>query len=94
MKQKPRTRLQRGCLIALAAMAVLFSVLMGISKSNPGVYFRDTRLKVASLEDRTVYTGKMDGQAFAITVRPGPGRLTYVETAAGETDFCCSWPSC
>lgn len=75
------TRYQKILLAALAGMLVLFSVLMAVFRSGPGVLFEESLLEIAG---EGVYTGRVMGEPVAITVtRPSDSRAV-VEFAIGD----------
>lgn len=79
-----RTRLQKIILLLLAAMAVLFGVLTGVSRAHRGVLFEETLLDVAASPEQTVYSGKAHGDQVTITVTPAGGSVTTVEFVIGD----------
>lgn len=85
-----RIRTRKLVLLALAAMTLLFGVLTGISRTQKGVLFKDTLLKVSAAEGRTVYTGKAHGETVTITVTSDGGAVTTVEYVIGALfhDIC------
>ena len=70
-------KFQKIMLCILAAMVVLFTILMGMSRSKPGVYFHDSLLKVHGTAESGSYHGKSHGEIVNIVV----GRES--ETAIG-----------
>ena len=70
-------KFQKIMLCILAAMAVLFTILMGMSRSKPGVYFHDALLSVHGTAESGSYHGKSHGEIVNIVV----GRES--ETAIG-----------
>ena len=85
--EEPRTRLQKIVLIAMAAMAVIFTVQMFVSHLFfRGVRFQDTLLRAEETAEGAVYTGKAWGLPVRIRVTPGDGNVTEIDYQAGE-DF-------
>ena len=82
--EEPRTRLQKIVLIALAAMAVIFTVQMFISHLFfRGVQFQDTLLRAEETAEGAVYTGKAYGLPVSIRVTPGDGNVTEIDYQVG-----------
>jgi len=73
-----RTRFQNVILIILAAMVVVFGVLTGIVRSQKGVLFNETLLKVEQTVDGTVYAGSIQGVPTRITVAKVSETVTEV----------------
>lgn len=65
---KDLSKLQKGVLVTLLAMTVLFAVLTGIVRSHKGVQFGDALLRVEETEEATVYTGKVYGDNVTVSV--------------------------
>ena len=85
--EAPMTRLQKIVLMALAAMAVIFTAQMFISHlCFQGVQFQDTLLRAEETAEGAVYTGKAWGLPVRIRVTPGDGNVTEVDYQVGE-DF-------
>ena len=51
------TRFQKILLAVLAAILVLFSVLMALFRTHPGVLFEESLLKIEERDGQTVYSG-------------------------------------
>jgi len=73
-----RTRLQKGVLIVLAALAVVFCVLMLCSRLHPGVVFDGTLLRLQEADGGTTYTGKLHGEQVSVSVVRESGAVTTV----------------
>lgn len=65
------SKLQKGILTALLAMTVLFAVLTGVVRSQKGVQFGDTLLRIEGMEEATVYTGTIRREPVTIRVPKG-----------------------
>ena len=76
------SKLQKGILMALLAMTVLVAVLTGVVRSQKGVLFRETLLKVEQSAQGTVYEGSIQGVPVRITVTPEGETVTTVEYQA------------
>jgi len=76
------SKLQKGILMTLLAMTVLFAVLTGVVRSQKGVLFRETLLKVEQTAQGTVYEGTIQGVPVRITVTPEGETVTTVEYQA------------
>lgn len=63
-----RTKLQKAILIILLAMAVVFAVITGVVRSHKGAAFEGGLLSVSQQGDRTVYSGRAEGEMVTITV--------------------------
>lgn len=70
-------KFQKILLCLLAAMVVLFAILMGMSRSRFGVYFHDSLLEMHGTAESGSYSGKSHGETVNIVV----GRES--ETAVG-----------
>lgn len=62
------SKLQKGILMTLLAMTVLFAVLTGVVRTQKGVRFGDALLRVEETEEATVYSGKYYGDFITVTV--------------------------
>ena len=65
---KSLDRYQKGILIVLAAMIVVFCGVYAYVTSQFGYIYKDTLLKPSQQDGNTVYSGKMDWQDAEITV--------------------------
>lgn len=77
-----RTKLQKAILLILLVMAVVFAVLTGVVRTKKGVLFEGGLLSIQQEGDRTVYSGKAEGQKVTVTVYPD-GEAQVVELAVG-----------
>ena len=77
-----RTKLQKAILIILLVMAVVFAVVTGVVRAREGVIFEEGLLSVSQDGERTVYSGRAEGQQVTITVYP-EGEKQVVELAVG-----------
>ena len=80
--EEERTRLQKIVLISLAAMALLFAVLLIISKNQPGVLFSDTLFKPDETAEGVTYTGKIRGETVTISVQTESETVTVITCEA------------
>lgn len=78
------TRFQKILLAVLAAMLVLFSVLMALFRTHPGVLFEESLLKIEEREGGIVYSGRAHGTPVAITVTYPTNVQTDVEFTIGD----------
>ena len=78
-----RTLLQKVLLILLLAMAILFTVLTAVFRSQPRVQWADGLLRPAQTGDTAVYTGASHGQDVAVRVYPD-GKDTVVDFTIGS----------
>ena len=76
--EEERTRLQKIVLLSLAAMALIFAVLLIISKLQPGALFSDTLLKPNETADGVTYTGKIRGEKVSISVQTESETVTVI----------------
>jgi len=77
-----RTKLQKAILIILLALAVVFAIITGLVRTKKGVTFEDGLLSISQEGDRTVYSGRAEGQKVTVTVYPeGEGHV--VKLAVG-----------
>ena len=81
--EEERTRLQKTVLLVLAAMALVFAILTGISRTRPGVIFDGALLRPVEMADTVSYTGEIYGQDVTISVRRESDTVTTVTCAAG-----------
>ncbi len=81
--EERRTRLQKAALVALAAMAVTFGILLAVSRTQEGVLFEGTLLQVEEQPDGMVCSGSVLGDTVAITVTREEGAVT-VEYDIGD----------
>lgn len=77
-----RTKLQKAILIILLALAVVFAVVTGVVRTRKGVAFEGGLLSISREGERTVYSGRAEGQKVTITVYP-EGEHRVVELAVG-----------
>ena len=77
-----RTRFQNVILIVLAAMVVIFAVLTGVVRSQKGVLFQESLLRVEQAAQGAVYEGNIQGVPVWITVTPVGETVTTVEYQA------------
>ena len=64
---------QKVIVCIFAAMAVIFAIWTAISRTNEGVVFHETLLKVTTRGDTTVYRGRLYGTPVTITSREENG---------------------
>ena len=62
------SRYQKGILILLVVMAILFTVLYSVATSKEGFLYKDEILVVSTESGNTVYSGKIQGEACKYTV--------------------------
>ena len=80
-----RSELQKAVLISMAAMVVLFGVLMVAARFQKGVEFEGGLLRRTETEESVIYNGKVRGEQVEITVRAaGSGNLTEVDFRIGN----------
>lgn len=70
------SRYQKGVLLVLAAMVLIFSVLYPITVSRRGYVYQDALLLPRQENGGTVYAGNIRGQQAAFTVQ-GDGTVTF-----------------
>lgn len=63
-------RYQKGILILLIAIVLVFTVLYGIITSREGFRYNDAFLRLSSENGNTVYSGKLYGEPVSFTVTP------------------------
>ena len=80
--EEERTRLQKIVLISLAAMAVVFAILMIISRLHPGVLFNGALLKPSEMAEAVTYTGKIHGENISISVQMESNTVTVITCEA------------
>lgn len=80
----PRSAYQKVILCLFAAMAVIFAVWTAVSRTDDGVLFRDTMLKVSEQNSSTVYSGEVYGTAVTITRREENGAKLVNFSADGK----------
>lgn len=66
---------QKGVLLALLAMILVFSALYPIAHARPVFSYRDTTLSVREENGSTLYTGTLGGQSARFVV--SPNRVTF-----------------
>lgn len=86
--EEERTRLQKIVLLALAVMAVVFGILMAVSKLHPGVLLDGALLRPTETADGVTYTGKLHGEQVSISVGTESDTVTVItcETESGGSD--------
>lgn len=86
--EEERTRLQKIVLLALGVMAVVFGILMAVSKLHPGVLLDGALLRPTETADGVTYTGKLHGEQVSISVRRESDTVTVItcETESGGSD--------
>ena len=77
-------KFQKVILCLLAAMVVLFALLMGISRARIGVEFHDALLKAEGNWKHGVYFGKAQNADVHIEVNQDSNAVIYVEFTIGE----------
>ena len=87
--EEERTRLQKFVLLALAVMAVVFGILMIVSKLHPGLLLDEALLRPTETADGVTYTGKLHGQQVSVSVRTESDTVTVItcETESGGSDI-------
>lgn len=65
---KELDRYQKGILILLAAMIVIFGVVYSMVSSRVGFLYHDVILQPSEVNGNTIYSGTINGQKFDITV--------------------------
>lgn len=86
--EEERTRLQKIVLLALAVMAVVFGILMIVSKLHPGLLLDGALLRPTETADTVTYAGKLHGEQVSISVRTESDTVTVItcETECGGSD--------
>lgn len=84
-----RERYQKIILCIYLAMAIIFAIWTGISRSNDGVQFRETLLEVSEQGGTTVYSGVVYGIPVTITNREENGTKYVNFSADGEYYATC-----
>ena len=80
-----RSKLQKAVLISMAAMVVLFGVLMVAARFQKGVEFEGGLLRRTETEESVIYNGKVRGEQVEITVDRAAGEnLTEVVFQIGD----------
>lgn len=74
---KTLTLYQKGLLIVLCAMLVIFGVLYAVTTSRVGYRYRDTILVPDTQGDVTTYSGKISGKTACLTVNPAAGEVVF-----------------
>lgn len=74
---KTLTAYQKGLLIALCAILVIFGVLYAVTTSRVGYRYRDTILVPDTQGDITTYSGKISGKPAVFTVNPAAGQVAF-----------------
>ena len=83
MYEEPRTLLQKILLILLPAMAIIFTILMAVVKSQPQVKWADGLLRPSAEGTANLYTGSIHGSDVAVRVYPD-GADTVVDFTIGS----------
>lgn len=83
MYEEPRTLLQKLLLILLPAMAIIFTILMAVVKSQPQVKWADGLLRPSAEGTANLYTGSIHGSDVAVRVYPD-GADTVVDFTIGS----------
>lgn len=65
---KKRSKFQKVMLLIFAAMLLVFSVLLAITRAHKGVEFEDALLDVTESADKTLYSGTAHGEYVEIAV--------------------------
>ena len=86
--EEERTRLQKIVLLALAVMAVVFGILMIVSKLHPGLLLDGALLRPTETADTVTYAGKLHGEQVSLSVRTESDTVTVIscETESGGSD--------
>ena len=86
--EEERTRLQKIVLLALAVMAVVFGILMIVSKLHPGLLLDGALLRPTETADTVTYAGKLHGEQVSLSVRTESNTVTVIscETESGGSD--------
>ena len=80
-----RSKLQKAVLISMAAMVVLFGVLMVAARFQKGVEFEGGLLRRTETEESVIYNGKVQGERVKITVTDCPDeQRTEVVVQVGD----------
>lgn len=74
---KTLTAYQKGLLIALCAILVIFGILYAVTTSRVGYRYRDTILVPDTQGDVTTYSGKISGKPAVFTVNPVTGQVVF-----------------
>lgn len=64
---------QKGIIILMAVMAVIFAVLTGSAVARKGMNFRDTILTKTEENGSTIYSGRRNSLNTSITIQPDSG---------------------
>ncbi len=80
----PRSVFQRVLLCLFAAMAVIFAVWTGISRTQEGVSFYETLLEISQQGSTTVYSGRLYATPITITCREENGAKLVSFSADGK----------
>ena len=78
-----RTLLQKTLLILLLALAIIFTILMAVVKSQPQVKWADGLLRPSAEGTANLYTGSIHGSDVAVRVYPD-GTDTVVDFTIGS----------
>ena len=78
-----RTLLQKTLLILLLALAIIFTILMAVVKSQPQVKWADGLLRPSAEGTANLYTGSIHGSDVAVRVYPD-GADTVVDFTIGS----------
>lgn len=74
---KTLTAYQKGLLIALCAILVVFGVLYAVTTSRVGYRYRDAILVPDTQGEITTYSGKISGKPAVFTVNSALGQVTF-----------------
>lgn len=74
---------QKGVLLLVAVMALLFTILYPITISRKGFLYKDSILVPETVDTGTVYSGKIDGKLASFTVSEGEVTFQYADKLYG-----------
>lgn len=74
---KTLTAYQKGLLIALCAILVVFGVLYAVTTSRVGYRYRDAILVPDTQGEITIYSGKISGKSAVFTVNSALGQVAF-----------------
>ena len=87
-----RSKLQKAVLISMAAMVVLFGVLMVAARFQKGVEFEGGLLRRTETEESVIYNGKVRGEQVEITVRAAGSGNRPAAHSGGAAGACGAHP--
>lgn len=92
--EEKRTRLQKIVLLALGIMAVVFGILMIVSKLHPGLLLDGALLRPTETADGVTYAGKLHGEQVSFSVRRESDTVTVItcETESGSDVYRMEYP--